>query len=307
MFLEILQFPRRSRKFISKVFANDESLNCFKLFLNAHKKNEKVYSRDNIKNIFIDLTISKDETKLIKLLLDNDIPIYSNDSKELSIKRVLNTYIDVKKDYKLLEKLLSGYKDKKIKATSIQRTFSFYNVSDKTRKCNDLKEIKGHLEFIDFLSKYFVDSVGKENIGKIFSYDDTIFNKIKNEDNRELLKLLLQHQTTYSVDKIKDIFSFDDDIFNKIKKNLKLTGCLLKYKFDVSDIKYFFSEKNSCFEAIKKNPEQIIKYVSDHKLNFADIKEIDINEDESSIKLRVPKSQLDNSSTEGFKRQQINK
>ncbi|WP_339046366.1 hypothetical protein [Candidatus Mesenet endosymbiont of Agriotes lineatus] len=304
VFLEILQFPRRSRKFVSKVFASKEILNCFKLFLAAHKRNGEAYSRDNIKNIFIDLDISKDETKLIELLLNNDIPIYGNNPEELSIKRVLNTYIDVKKDYKLLEKLLSGYKDKKIKATNICRIFSFYNVPDKTRKCNNLEGIKEYLEFVDFLSTYFVGSVGKENIGKIFSYDDITFNKIKNEDNRELLRLLLQHQATYSVDKIKDIFSFKDDTFDKIKENTKLTGCLLKYAFDVSNIKYLFSKGNSCFEAIKKNPEQIIKYVSDHKLDFANIKKINVDESKLSIELTIPKSQLDNPSAEGFKKQQ---
>ncbi|XGA08022.1 MAG: hypothetical protein U0X86_000168 [Wolbachia endosymbiont of Xenopsylla cheopis] len=315
-FEEILQFPRRSRKFVSKVFASEESLSCFKLFLSAHKKNKEVYNKDNIKNIFIDLTVSKDETKLIELLLNNDIPIYEKNTTELSIKNILRIGIN-KQDQSFFETLLPLYKENKITLSSIQKIFSIDNALDRVKKLNKSEEIKENFRLVDFLSTC---SVNKENIGKIFSYNDTAFNKIKNEDNRELLKLLLQ-PTTYGVDaikdtfflengmfdKIRDIFSFDDDIFNKIKKNLKLTGCLLKYKFDVSDIKYLFSKENSCFEAIKKNPEQIIKYVSDHKLNFADIKEIDINEDESSIKLRVPKSQLSNPSVEGLTGQKMSK
>lgn len=303
VFLKILQFPRRSRKFVSKVFASEESLNCFKLFLDAHKKNEEVYSRDNIKNIFVDLDISEDQTELVKLLLDNDIPIYSNNPEELSIKNILRIGIN-KQDQLFLKHLLSFYKENEIKLSRIEAIFPIDNATDIMEKFNDLKKIEENFGFIDFLSTC---SVKNENINKIFSDNNTVFDKMKDESNRELLKLLLQHQTTHSVDTIKDIFSFEDDIFNKIKENLELNECLLKYTYDVSSIKHFFSKENFCFEAVKKDPEQIIKYVSDHKLDFANIKKIDVDEGKLSIELIVPRSKLSDSSTEGLKKQQVSK
>ncbi|WP_339048450.1 hypothetical protein [Candidatus Mesenet endosymbiont of Phosphuga atrata] len=285
------------------MFASQESLSCFQLFLSAHEKNKEVYNKDNIKNIFIDPNFSEDQINLVKLLLDNDIPIDKKDTTKLSIKNVLR--IDLGKQGQLfLKHLLYLYKEDEIKLSRVEAIFPIDNAGDIIEKFNDLEKIKENFEFIDFLFTY---SVNKENIGKIFSYDDITFNKIKNEDNRELLRLLLQHQATYSVDKIKDIFSFEDDIFNKMKENLELTECLLKYKFDVSDIKYFFSKENSCFEAVKKNSEQIIKYVSDHKLNFANIKKVNFHEGELFIKLMIPENQLSNPSVEGLTGQKMSK
>lgn len=319
VFKEILRFPEESKKFTfkvfaseeltSKVFASEESLNCFKLFLDAHKKNEKKYNKDNIKSIFIDLDISKEQTKLIKLLLDNDIPIYRKGDTELSIKEVLR--IDVnKQDQSLFKTLLSLYKKeitlskKEITPSSIQKTFSIANALDRIKKLNDPEKIKENLKFICFLSGR---SVNDENINKIFSYNDIVFNKMEDESNRELLKLLLQYQTIYNIDEIKDIFSLKKNTFNKMRGNVELTKCLLEHKFDISNIKHFFSKKDSYLEEIKKNPEQIIKYVSEHKLNFADIEEIGINENALFIKLRIPKSQLSNPSIEGLEKEQISK
>ncbi len=97
VFLEVLQFPKKNKKFVSKVFASEESVSCFELFLDAHEKDERKYSRDSIQSLFVYLDISQDVTKLIELLIDYNIPIYSNDSAKLYIKEVLRMGINIKK------------------------------------------------------------------------------------------------------------------------------------------------------------------------------------------------------------------
>ncbi len=178
--------------------------------------------------------------------------------------------------------------------------FSICNVLSRIIKDNynnnNLEKIKEHLEFIDFLSKH---SVNNENIDKIFSNDNAAFGKKKDQNNRKFLELLLQHQTIYNIDKIKEIFSFKEDIFNKMTVNLELVKHILKHNFDIPNIEYCFSSNNSCFDKIKEIGEPVIQYLKEHNFNLSDIKDIDGNDD-LSITFTVPSSKLNNPSAIGL-------